>query len=210
LDRIEEYKRIRERLVAIHGEILGFLNKEDIFKVAKDLGVVENRAIVFESELEREALMDFTIYREGPSGKSKIAEYIESNEKARKEENLLRAMVTSETSLYEVTNVNRKNKTIKFEDVLNGLGTFTVVDLNMSETIDVNALVFTRLIHLDDFSITSGLIFNFRQEHREYLQRISRKRMKKVEAENDSDKRLIAFLKIYRRDGIPFMLREVR
>jgi len=182
-----------------------------MLQAAKVIGIVENKTVVFESELEQDALMDFIVYRQMDSGKSKIAKYLETNSNVDEyEEKLLKAMVETETTLYEVIKVNPKDKTIQVKDVLNDSGTFTVVDLGMSETADENILIFTRLIHLEAFSITSGLIFTFKHEHREYLQKRSRKMMKKIEDENDSDKRFIAFLKFHRRDGIPFMLEEVK
>lgn len=84
-------------------------------------------------------------------------------------------MVEAEATLYKVAEVNRKDKTIKLKDVLNDSGTYTVIDLGMSETVDENVLIFTRIIHLETLGITSGLIFTFKQEHQEYLRRRSRK-----------------------------------
>lgn len=207
--KIEEYKRIRKRLVDIQRAILDSVTGKYMLQTAKVIGIVENKTIVFESELEQDALMDFAVYRQMDSGKSKIVEYVEANANV-DEEKLLKAMVDAQTTLYEGTEVNRKDKTIKLKDVLNDSGIYTVVDLGMSETVDENVLIFTRLIHLETFSITSGLIFNFKYEHQEYLQKRCRKMMKKIEAENDSDKRFIAFLKLNRRDGIPFTLEEVK
>lgn len=211
MDKIKEYKHIRKRLVEIHHRIIDSLTGKNILQTARVIGIVENKTIVFESELEQDALMDFAVYRQMDSGKSKIAEYVATNANIDEdEENLLKAMIETKTMLYEVIEVNRIDKTIKLKEVLNNSGIFTVVDLGMSETIDENVLIFTRLIHLETFSITSGLIFTFKHEHLEYLKKRSRKMMKKIEAENDSDKRFIAFFKLYRRDGIPFMLEEVK
>ena len=97
--------------------------------------------------------MDFAVYRQMDSGKSEIAEYVATNANIDEdEENLLKAMIETKTMLYEVIEVNRIDKTIKLKEVLNNSGIFTVVDLGMSETIDENVLIFTRLIHLETFT----------------------------------------------------------
>lgn len=106
--RIEKCSSIRKRLVDIFSAILDALTGKDILQTATVIEIVENRTAVFESELERDALVDFAVYRQMDSGKSKKVEYIEANTNI-DEEKLLKEMVEAETTLFEVTEINRKD-----------------------------------------------------------------------------------------------------
>lgn len=210
MTHVEEYKRIRKKLIEVHGGVLERATNEDIYEVAEEMDVLENRKIVLVDELEKDAMMDFFIYREAANRKSKVALYKEAKTNQKEEEEkLLKAMVASETSLYEVVEVQREEKMIKLKDIFNPSRVVTIVDLAMSETADKDVLIFTRLIHLDSFSITSGLIFTFRYNHLEFLRKRSRKLMKKVKAHSESDQKFITFFKLNRREGIPFILEDV-
>src|SRR5690625_7479601 len=102
--------------------------------------------------------------------------------------------------------IDRENKMVMLKDLLNESKVYKVVDNGMSETATKNILIFTRLIHLDSFSMTSGLIFIFHHEHQEYLIRKSQKLVKIIKVGNDSDKLFIAFFGLNRRDGLPTIL----
>ena len=154
----------------------------------------------------------FFVYGEIFDGSSKLAIYKKNhNEKNEEEHKLLQVMEKSDTSLYKVVEIDRDNKTVLLKDVLRPSNDeFKVADTGMSETLNENILVFTRLLHLENYSMTSGLIFIFRREHQEYLLRRSRKIAKKLEHGNDSDKRFIAFFELNRRDGLPAQLEDVQ
>jgi hypothetical protein len=208
---LQEYKDLRKKLREIHNNILELVSQDDATKAAKLLGTLENKEIVLESPTEQDAHMDFFVYGEIFNGSSKLAIYKKKhNEENNEDHKLMKVMEKSDTSLYEVVEIDRENKTVLFKDVLHPSNeVFKVVDTGMSETLNENILVFTRLLHLENFSMTSGLIFIFRREHQEYLLRRSRKIAKKLENGNDSDKRFIAFFELNRRDGMPALLEDV-
>lgn len=208
---LQEYKDTRHKLRDIYNNILDLVSQNDAIKASKLLGTLENREIVLESPSEKDAHMDFLVYGEIFDRTSKLAIYKKNPIEVNKEiDVLLQAMEASEISLYEVTEIDRERKTVWLKDILHpSKEVFNVVDTGMSETLNENILVFTRLLHLEKYSITSGLIFVFRREHQEYVRRSSRKIAKKLKYGTMADKRFIAFFKLNRRDGLPFLLEEV-
>ena len=76
--------------------------------------------------------------------------------------------------------IDRENNRVSLKDILHPSNdVFKVIDTGMSETINENVLIFTRLLHLENYSVTSGMIFIFRREHQKYLLRRSKKIAKK-------------------------------
>lgn len=210
LNQLEKYKKSRQQLLDIHGEVLGQATNEDIREVAEEIGILEGNKIMIASELEKDAVMDYMLYREMEDGGSKISAYQESKTtKDEEADSLLQAMTESDTSLYEVIGVNKEEKTVMLRDAFDDSKIFTVVDFAMSETADEDLLVFTRLIHLDAFSMTSGLVLTFRKNHLEFLKKRSRKEMKKIYVRDEANKLFIAFFMLHRREGVPFGLEDM-
>ena len=85
-----------------------------------------------------------------------------------------------------------------------------MIDIGMSENLNPNILLFTRLIHLNEFSMTSGLTLAFSKNHIEYLMQKARKMIKKIQSGNDSADRFIAFLNLNRINGLPVLLENVK
>lgn len=207
---LEEYKNARKKVLDLHNKVLDDVSESDVKKAANILGTLKNRQIVLESPIEKDAHMDFFLYAQIHEGKSKLNEYIKKHEdKNDEEQKLLRVMEQSETSLYEVVEINHENKMVFLKDIMNPSYVFNVIDIGMSETANKNILIFTRLLHLESFSMTSGLLFTFRREHKEYLVRKSRKLGKRIKCGNSSDKRFITFFDLNRKDGLPILLEDV-
>ena len=56
---LQEYKETRSKLRDIHNNIIDLVSQDDIIKVAKLLGTLENKQVVLESPIEQDAHMDF-------------------------------------------------------------------------------------------------------------------------------------------------------
>lgn len=79
----------------------------------------------------------------------------------------------------------------------------------MSENLNPNIYLFTRLIHLGEFSMTSGLTFAFAKVHKDYLLKNSRKLMKKVTNFDESVAKFITFFMLNRSNGLPVLIENV-
>jgi len=212
MDLKEKYISYRKRLVALHMQILTeCVSDEDYLKSAGILGILsENNEIVIESTSEKDALYDYNIYGNIRNGSNALSEYVNKYPPSNKvDEELLLAMKSSDVGLYEVTNHDPENGIIMLTDVMNSSLTIKLIDIGLSENLNSNILLFTRLIHLDEFSMTSGLTFAFSIDHKEYLIKKSQKMKKKVKEFDASVARFVTFFQLNRSDGLPVLLEKV-
>jgi len=208
----EKYRNYRKKQVGLHKAILeGFVSADDYLKAAALLGILNtNNKVVIESKSEEDALYDFSIYGNIRAGSSALSEYIEKYPPGNSEdEELLSAMKRSDVQLYEVAN-SKEDGFIILKDQFLKTESIRLIDIGMSENLNPNILLFTRLIHLNEFSMTSGLTFAFSKDHIEYLMQKARKMIKKIQSGNDSADRFIAFFNLNRIDGLPVLLEKVK
>ncbi|WP_019415367.1 hypothetical protein [Paenisporosarcina sp. TG20] len=111
-------------------------------------------------------------------------------------------MEKTDNLLYEITKIDKENGVLFLKEVLSNNDAVQVVDVGLSSGLNENMLVFTRLIHLGEFSMTSGLVYYFLADHKQYLIKRSAKFMKKVNSGDPSVDRFIAFFKLNRLDGV--------
>jgi hypothetical protein len=208
---LEKYKKYRQIQVELHGKILDrCVSADDFNKSTEIIGVVQNHTIVLESNEEKDAILDFNIYSRIKNGKSSVIQYAEQVAETNEfEEKLLTAMKTSDISLYEVVEIEKEKGIVDLKDVLNNTDIVKVIDIGLSESTNSNILIFTRLLHLDGFSMTSGLGFVFSKNHKQYLINRSRKLAKKINSGDPLADRFIAFFKLNRSDGLPIILEKV-
>lgn len=208
LGKYKEYRKIQTNL---HSKILDkCVSPDDIYRTAELLGILKNNTIIIEADYENDAVYDFNVYEKIKDGKNSVSQYIELGEETiAQEDELLSVMVKTDTSLYEVVQCEKEKGLIILKDVLSdSYETFMVRDIGLS-TISKNFLVFTRLIHLDEFSMTSGLGFLFRENHKQYLLKRSKKLMKKVNSGDPSIDRFLAFFQLNRSDGLPTLYQTI-
>lgn len=210
MNLLEKYKSYRKIQVALHLKILdSCVSGDDFKKGAAILGIIVNNRIVIESDTEKDALYDFNIYGNIRNGRNALSEYIDKHAAANKgEEEILTAMKCSDALLYEITDT-MKDGVVILKDIFNKLDNIKLVDIGLSKSINPNVLLFTRLLHFDEFSMTSGLGFVFLKNHEDYLIKRSRKMIKKIKSGDDSTDRFISFFLLNRSDGIPVFFEEI-
>ncbi|MBD2862444.1 hypothetical protein [Paenibacillus oceani] len=126
------------------------------------------------------------------------------------EKELLAAMLQSESSLYEITEVDQKEGVLVLHDVLHSSNQpVKLVDRGLSGSVQGSALVYTRLIHLEKFTMTSGLGFMFSMNHKDYILNRSRKMLKKTKHGDRSVDTFIVFFHLNRSDGLPVLFENV-
>lgn len=84
-----------------------------------------------------------------------------------------------------------------------------MVDIALSDSLKIGMLLFSRLIHLNGFSMTSGLGYGFYENHKDYIVNRSRKMVRKIKSGDDSVDRFVAFFHINRSDGAAKLLEKV-
>lgn len=214
MDLKAKYISYRKRLVEIHMQILKeFVNGEDYLKAASILGILDkDNRVVIESTSENDAIYDFNIYGSVRNGNNAFSEYINKYPPSDKaDEELLIAMKTSDVGLYEIVGHDQENGIIMLRDVMNNSEPIKLIDIGMSENLNPSIFLFTRLIHLDEFSMTSGLTFAFAIDHKDYLMKNSRKMIKKKVTDFDeSVARFITFFMLNRSNGLPVLLEKVK
>lgn len=213
MDLKEKYISYRKRLVELHMKILNeIVSGEDYLKSAGILGILnKNNKVVIESHSENHALYDFNIYGNIRSGSNALSEYINKYSPGNKEdEDLLLAMKISDVGLYEIADHDQENGIIRLKDLINNSVGIKLIDIGMGENLNPNIILFTRLIHLDEFSMTSGLTFAFSIDHKDYLMKKSHKMMKKVDGYDESVARFITFFMLNRLNGLPVLLEKVK
>lgn len=209
----EKYISYRKRLVELHTKILDeFVSGEDFLMAASILGILnKNNKVVIESASENDALYDFNIYGNIRNGSNALSEYINKYPPISKtDEDLLSAMKASDVGLYEIADHDQKNGIIMIRDVINNSEPIKLIDIGMSENLNPNIFLFTRLIHLDEFSMTSGLTFAFSIDHKDYLIKKSHKMIKKVTGFDGSVAKSITFFMLNRLSGLPVLLEKVK
>ncbi|SFG79554.1 hypothetical protein [Sporolactobacillus nakayamae] len=209
MDKLEEYRKYRKELVSLHSKILK-LSSINFKQSVTLLDILEGKDIVLESGIEKDAILDFNVYRKIKNEQNAASLYREQeNETNEKEAILLSAMEKADGLLYEIVKINKEKNSILLKEAENDTEAVEVIDVGLSETLNKNTLIFARLIHLSQFSLTSGMEFLFLKEHKHYLKQRSRKLMKKINSGNISDDRFIAYFKLNRTDGLPAFTQEI-
>jgi hypothetical protein len=210
MDYEDKYRNYRKRQVELHKSIMmEFVSEADYLKMAALLGMLNtNNKVVIESESEKDALYDFSIYGNIRAGSSALYEYLEKYPPESKEDKeLLFAMKQSDVQLYEVTG-KKEDGFIILKDQFHKTESINLIDISMRNYFNPDIFLVTRLIHLNEFSMTSGLVFVFSKNHKDYLMKKSRKMIKKIQSGDDSVDRFIVFFNLNRLSGLPVLLEK--
>lgn len=213
MDHLEKYKEYRETLIKLHSKILDeCVNADDFNKSTEIIGIVKNNQVILGSNYEEDAILDFNVYENIKNGENAVSEYIERKQgTTSQEDELLTAMEKSKTGLYQVIESDEDKGMVTLKDIVSDSedDIFTIIDVGLSKGSNNNIIVFTRLIHLEEYSMTSGLGFIFSMNHKQYLLKRSRKLMKKINSGDASIDRFIAFFFLNRSDGLPTLFGKV-
>jgi hypothetical protein len=212
MNMLENYKKFRKIQVDLHMKILEeFVSGEDIKNSAKIVGIFNQNKIMIESDAEKDALYDFNIYENIREGRSALSEYIDKYEPSNEEEvEIFQGMKQSETMLYEIADINKENSVVMLKSLFDNNQVVQIVDIGLSNSFKTGMLLFSRLIHLNGFSMTSGLGYGFSENHKDYIINRNRKMIKKIKSGDDSVDRFVAFFHMNRSDGVNRLLESVK
>lgn len=212
MDTLKRYKTLRKVLTELNLKILSqFVSQDDFYFSAKRLGIFKDNMALLQSAMERDALFDISIYGKFNKNQSALTKFMQQSvERSEMEMKVLEAMKKSDNLLYEVLEVNHQEKSILLKEVSKGAKPVKIIDIGLSETLNENVLLFTRLITVDDLSFTSGLIFNYPITYKELLLKESRRMAKVFKSGDPSADRFYSYFILNRMLGIGTITEEVK
>ncbi len=209
---IEEYREIRNTGKNLSYKILDWKKdaRQEIIYAAKMLGFWNGQVMVFDSDDESDVLMDFLIYEKGKNGAKLIEMFFESDvELEDLEEEILEGMIDYQSSLFEITSIDRDKHTLQLVDLFDkSHKQFELMDIGFSQTAKVGLIVYTRLIPIRNTNMTSGVSFGFDTSVKDkLLNELSFEKIKRKGNLNSTDLFVIA-LKKSKRYGITVVKME--
>lgn len=194
---LEQYRRYRAAAKPFSEKIMkALMTKAVINRAAHTLGLGQNNLLVLDSEEEISVVADFAFYEVLRQGKSLVQKYQDdygpSNEVER---GLLDAMVKAQTGLFRVEGVWNQKGQLDMRSLVGDTRTFSLTDIQLSQTARQGLIVFFRPLDLSDFSMTSGMAFVFAQE-------LEQKLIKQW-AKRSSAERYAKYFRLSKSSGIP-------
>jgi hypothetical protein len=193
---MSKYKKYREVGKVLNHKIIDcFISRKIILKSGKYLGITKKETLIFDSELETAALMDFAINEYQTYEKNAVELYKENvmieNDM---EMDILEALLKSFTSLYKIADIDRQNNRLILDDLLDENSVpLEITDMGFSQTALPGLLMFTRVVPLADFNMTGGFGFVFRVDLEEYLLKEYKRLARKVKSPRESIKKYVPF-----------------
>lgn len=143
----------------------------DLKAVTKRMGLLEGNQLVLDMEQEADAVVDFGLQEIRVGGKNQFQRYadLQLPDTTPDEYIVIEARIRSFISLFQITDTDRANYTVHIIDLLNNNAPFSFQEIGLSQTAQPGFLLFTRLLPYPQFSMTGGISFVFRPEHKDRL-----------------------------------------
>jgi hypothetical protein len=201
---ISKYKQYRKIATDLTDKIAEELTTpEDLRAVGRLMGILREKTFVFESEEEFNFLNDFRLFEYLSDGKNFIQRYQEKEYQLdEKQTEVINASILSYTSLFKIIKADPESATITLNDLLNNEQEIEIININLSQTAQIDLLIFTRIMPFSDFNMTSGMFCLFPKNSERFLLKQVRITMKTVKSEIGSIRRFIAFFKLNRKKGL--------
>lgn len=200
MELIDLYNQYRQEEVKLVNEkIFKSLGKEILLNAARILDMTdENDNIMFTSENQMGALMDFAIHEMRIDGQNAVETYIEKyGAENEMEEKILNALKLSYTSLYRVVNISEGKNMLFLKDLLRDTRNVRLVDISLSQIGDPNILVFTRILPFPELNMTSGATFVYTDDLEIKITSLYKKAIGEVQADIEANKYII-FYSLYK------------
>lgn len=196
---VQRYRRYRNAGRNLNHKIIETCMTDDIFETAaRALGLGKNKRLVLDSEDELSVMMEYGLYEVPQDGRNLIQRYqAEKGGSNRVERDLLEAMSRAETGLFSVERVLEQKSQIDVQALTGEAGTLSFIDINFSQSLIPDVILFFRPIQLTDLVMTSGVCFAFPGK----LERELVKRWNDL----DGPQRYVEYFKQSKRKGIETM-----
>lgn len=160
---LDTYKRLRNVQKALNGRFVSQLPKSTLLECAKKLGLAKGKVMIFDSQDELPALMDFCLYNSRSGGKNMIERYAlqtpplpESDEKQ-----VLQAMLDSHFSVFMVEKVYT-GKGVSLSSF--GQEEIFLMDLGLGDSAVTGMSMAGRVLPFRDFHMTAGAFLPLYEE----------------------------------------------
>jgi hypothetical protein len=176
-------------------------------KVGRLLGIYRNGKMLFQSENEITAMMDFAVAERIHDGSSVAERELASGLDLDADRRLLlEGLRDSTTSLFLTIRAQKEERTVRVHDLFNDRDA-EIVDMTLSRTAPPGMLFFLRLINLSEFSMSSGSVFAFKADRHDVLVRRYRSSLRSRFTIDESVTRFLAFFRLNREYGEKVELR---
>jgi hypothetical protein len=160
---IEEYQRYRRASKDLHDKIVRALVGRDIIDEAmRALGLGRGRRLLLDNESDADVLMEYALYEVRRGGLSLVARYKQTpGGSSAMERELLEAMVVAQTGLFRVESVLPQQSRLALRSLGEDGRDLILTDINFSQTLADQMIVFIRPIEVAGLAMTSGMAFVF-------------------------------------------------
>ena len=161
--KVKQYRRYRKAGIALHQKIIEkYVDDKIIGEAARELELGENHELNLDTEDDLSVLMEFAIYEIKDDESNFVEKYQkEVGGRNRVERDLLAAKIKGTTGLFIVRDIWRERYNVGLVDLHDEGKTITLTDINFSQSIIENVIVFFRPTELPEFTTTSGVSFVF-------------------------------------------------
>jgi hypothetical protein len=201
LDQYQAYRKAAKELN--HQLMDALVERPVLMRAARALDIARGNTFVFESEAEMNVLMDYALYEYRRHGQSLVQRYREQTTSlSPMQQELLDGMCQAYTSLFRITEVQAAESTLVLADRLQQREDIPLIDILFSRTVEPDMLLFTRVIPLSMMNMTAGIAFVFPGDSEASLLRRYKRLSKRVKADTEAARRLVAFFQLNRTEGI--------
>lgn len=206
MNRLDRYRRYREVGRELNTRLLNeCTDREAILESARLLGIErDGDALLYDDQADMTVHYEFLLNEYRQDGQTAVEKYYEQERwETETEHTILEALLEAETSLFKITDIDDTDKRLIVTDLLDGDDDeIAVTDINLSETAEPGVLLFFRLVHYDEFNMTSGVSFPFPGDEEDQLLREYEQRTGRMDSHSESVQRFVAFFDLYRDYGI--------
>lgn len=164
------YKEFLEPRKDVNHLLMESLTKAEIMKAGRMLGVVKENALYLGEE-EMPCLCDIAFREIKRNGSSPIGQLLATGSiKNKFQKEYLSGLNQSRISLFEVVECHAENGSLKLHDLLfPEQGDILLYDIGFSSTASCEWLLFTTAVPVYDAFITSGVVFTFDVQWKDFI-----------------------------------------
>ncbi len=211
MNSLEYYRQLRSEGMDLNSKLFRQLNRADLNNAGRLLGVLRKGVLMLDDEegtggTNMEHFADFAIFDYyNAEGLNVVQRYWQKHkgQLSEAEDRLIQAYLNARSSLFSVVEVDPQKSIIKLQDLFDDNYQVEITDISMSQSPLVNdCLIFTRVLTVEPFNITSGISFVFRKDKEEILLKKYKPMIKQTIAYTPQAKNFIVFLKLSHKLGV--------
>ena len=201
---LHQYRAFREAAQALTQQIMEALVDHAVLtRAGRALDVARGDAFVFESEAEMNVLMDYALYDDLVDGRSLVQRYRDqATGLSPLQRELLDAMCEAFASLFRIADIRRTEHMLVLTNLLDQRDDVRLTDVRFSQTAEPGVLLFTRIIPVPQMNMTTGMALAFPGWKEASVRRRAQRLSKRANAESSSARRVAAFFRLNRSDGL--------